>query len=180
VSGLRALVANGQLDAELAALVWLLAERGVPLVVASADQEVAGAVRRAFSAQVLGAQPGRDAVAGGVVIGRSLEDVLRRLGDSGEGGPSDASRDIGVVLVLDAGRVAAAHYVRPVERDAAGHLQRRPPAVLSSWNAAAGALDHFYWAVTDELATRAAMTRHELEDDHERRTAALSAPAHDA
>ena len=30
-----------------------------------------------------------------------------------------------------------------------------------------GALDHFYWAFTEELATRAGMTRASFEDEHD-------------
>ena len=78
-------------------------------------------------------------------------------------------RDLGIVLVMRDGRVVAAHYVRPVERDAAGHLQRRPPALLAAWSADAPAPDHYYWAITDELATRAGMERDEFEDEHRRR-----------
>jgi hypothetical protein len=108
-----------------------------------------------------------------VVIGSSLEDVLRVLGGSSE--ISDDTRDLGVVLVFNDGRLSIAHFVRPVERDGAGHLQRRPPAVLSA-RGATGALDHFYWAYTDELASRAGMTRHELEDEQRARASRLSLP----
>lgn len=174
MTDLRTLIGTRVLDAELAALAWLLAERGVPIVIAARERAGALELRAALSSLVLsGRGEARDALAGGVVIGGSLEDVLRHLGADGL---SDETRDIGLVLVLADGRVAAAHYVRPVERDAAGHLQRRPPAVLSAWNAAADRLDHFWWAVTDELATRADMTRHVLEDEHERRVAALAGP----
>ena len=118
------------LDAELAALVWLLAERGIPLVVASTDRDAAQEVRGAFAGQVLAEHRSRDAIAGGVVIGSSLEDVLRLLG--GAAGPTgelaDETRDLGVVLILEGDRLKVAHYVRPIERDAAGH----PPAVLSA------------------------------------------------
>ena len=82
---------------------------------------------------------------------------------------ADEVRDLGIVLVLRDGRVVAAHYVRPVERDGAGHLQRRPPALLAAWSPDAAAPDHFYWAITDELATRAGMERDEFEDEHRRR-----------
>jgi hypothetical protein len=176
VSALRELVASGAVGAELAALVWVLAEQGVPLVVAASDGERAATVRHAFSSQVLAEQRARDAVAGGTVIASSLEDVLRVLGahaESGHGhddaGLADEARDLGVVLVVDLDRVHVAHYVRPVERDAAGHLQRRPPAVLAAWNSGAAAFDDFWWAVTDELASRTGLTRHQLEDEVESR-----------
>jgi hypothetical protein len=94
------------------------------------------------------------------------------LGGSAE--ISDDTRDLGIVLVIEDGRIAVAHYVRPVERDAAGHLQRRPPAVLSARNPVSGQLDHFYWAYTDELASRAGITRRQLEDDRDARARQLS------
>ncbi len=159
---LRAHVARSALDAELAALVWLLVERGVPLVVGSPDRAAAEDLRAAFMAAVIERQPGRDSLAGGVVVAASLESVLSRLGASSE--LPDEARDLGLVLIVSDARVTIAHYVRPVERDAAGHLQRRPPAVLSARDER-GELDHFFWAVTDELATGAGMTREDLEDE---------------
>ena len=172
---LRVLVGAGVIDPELAALVWLLSERGVPLVVGSKERTSAEELRRAFVDQIRAAQPARDAVAGGVVVGGSLEDILRVLGGGGE--ISDETRELGVVLVIAEGRVSVAHYVRPIERDAAGHLQRRPPAVLGARNERTGEVDHFYWAVTDELATRAGLTRAELETDLEARARLLSGPS---
>jgi len=153
--------------------VWLLAERGVPLVVVGVARDPAENVRRAFVREIRASNPARDAIAGGVVIGRSLEDVLRVMGGGGE--LTDDARDLGVVLVLAGDRVAVAHYVRPVERDGAGHLQHRPPGVLSARDSGSGRLDHFYWGITEELATRAGMSRAEFEDDHEARVRQLSA-----
>jgi hypothetical protein len=49
------------------------------------------------------------------------------------------------------------------------HLQRRPPALLAAWSADAAAPDHYYWAITHELATRAGMERDEFEAEHRRR-----------
>lgn len=169
---LRTFVATDGLDADLAALVVVLAEHGVPLVVASTDRPAAEDLRRAIVDQVRVAQPSRDSVSGGVVLAGSLEDVLRVLG--GENEITDDTRDLGVVLIVRDGRLAVAHYVRPVERDAAGHLQRRPPAVLAARDSASGVLDHFFWAYTDELATRAGTSRHELEDERDARARRLS------
>lgn len=168
---LRTLVATDAVDADVAALCLLLTERGVPLVVVSADVARAEDVRRAFAAQVRAAQPSRDAIAGGAIFGGSLEDILRLTGDTET--VSDDARDLGVVLVFREGRLQVAHYVRPVERDAAGHLQHRPPAVLAARDAASGELDTFYWAFTEELATRAGMERAEFEDEHAARTRRL-------
>ena len=160
------------MDAELAALVLVMAEHGVPLTVASLDGPGAAAARKAFADQIRATQPARDAVAGGVVLAGSLEDVLRVLGGSTD--ISDDTRELGIVLVFSDGKLAVAHYVRPVERDAAGHLQRRPPAVLSARADKSGVLDHFYWAYTDELATRAGITRQQLEDERDARALHLS------
>lgn len=150
----------------------MLAERGVPLVVVAPSAESAEGVRRAFVEQVRLDQPARDAVTGGVIIGRSLEDVLRVMGGGGE--LTDDARDLGVVLVLREGHVAVAHYVRPIERDAAGHLQHRPPAVLSARDEGSGQIDHYYWAFTEELATRVGMSRREFEDAHQARLRRLN------
>lgn len=169
---LRTFVAIDALDADIAALVVVLAEHGIPLVVASTDRAAAEDLRRAFVEQVRQAQPSRDSIGGGVVLGGSFQDVLHVLGGGDE--VTDDTRDLGVVLIVRDGRLAVAHYVRPVERDAAGHLQRRPPAVLSARDSSSGVLDHFYWAYTGELATRAGVTRHELEDEQDARARRLS------
>lgn len=72
-------------------------------------------------------------------------------------------------------RVAACHYVRPLERDAAGHLQRRPPAVLATWDARRDLLEHFEWGVTTELAMRIGLGRDDFEREHGERTRAIAA-----
>jgi hypothetical protein len=167
------LIARGTLDLELASLIAVLAEHGLPVTVAAPNAGAARELRSAVAAHVLERNPARDALAGGVVLGSSLEDVLRILGgavDTATGEMADESRDVGVVVVLEPAategnhRVKLAHYIRPVERDGAGHIQRRPPALLSAWNDDAQRLDHFYWASTDELATRAGLDRLGLED----------------
>jgi hypothetical protein len=48
----------------------------------------------------------------------------------------------------------AAHYVRPVSRDAHGHVQRLPPAVLATWDPHADRHEHFAWGIAPELAVR--------------------------
>lgn len=110
-------------------------------------------------------------LAGGVYVGSALEDVLRFTGGSLD--IADEARDLGLILIVGDGHVTAAHYMRPVERDAAGHLQRRPPALLSARDDEAGGLDHFHWAFTDELAARAGLTRAELEDEQAARARRL-------
>ncbi len=174
-TALTALISDGVLDAELAALVWLLAESGVPLVVAARDARAAETLRGAIEGLLPSERRTAEVtLAGGVVLGESLEEVVRLHGGRpGEDVP-DAARDLGMVVVLREGRVHAAHYVRPVERDGAGHLQRRPPALLSAWDGSAGRFDHFYWAASDELAIRAGTTRAAFEDAHRLRTLLLA------
>jgi hypothetical protein len=173
-STLVELVGANELDAELAALLWLLAEHGVPLVSASKDRAAAERTRVAVARAVRATQPALDAVAGGTLIAGSLEDVLRLSTGTRDGAEvTDAARDLGVVVIRDGGRVTSAHYIRPVERDGAGHLQRRPPALLAAWNTERGTLDHFWWSITEELATRLDMGRAAFEDEHERRVGQL-------
>jgi hypothetical protein len=169
---LRELAALGELDADLAAVLWLLAEHGLPLTVASPDRGAAERTRGAIVAAAGTGRAARLAPAGGVVLADSLEGVLRLLG--GDPALNDATRDLGLVVIHDGTRVRSAHYVRPVERDGAGHLQRRPPAVLADWNERAGRYDDFSWAVTDELAMRTGMSRAGLEDELDRRRLQLA------
>ena len=99
-----------------------------------------------------------------MVVAAKKQYVLAILGGQpGEEIP-DGARDLGVVAVVDPDRVRSIHYVRPVERDGAGHLQRRPPALLGAWDDQAQRYDHFHWGVIDELATRAGMSRNDFED----------------
>ncbi len=83
--------------------------------------------------------------------------VLRMLRADGEQlDPRAGSRDVETAPFATGvrRRVVAAHYIRPLERDAGGHVQRRPPAVLATWNPASDALDHFEWGIVSELAAR--------------------------
>ena len=179
------------LDPELAALLWLLAEARVPIVVmVSGDPAPAIEVRAAIEALARNAPTTADgSMPGGVLRGASLEDAFASPGmhaatdahdhdhDHGSDLPDEA-RDLGVVLILgdsdDAGNVPVvrAHYVRPVERDQAGHFQRRPPALLSAADER-GVLDHFFWAINDELATRADRDSADFEREHARRAVVL-------
>jgi hypothetical protein len=191
------LILSGVVDAEIAAVLWVLVERGVPLVAAARESIHGESLRSAIG--LLAAERGAvddGALAGGTVRAASLEDVLRLTGGAGTAPDvGDEARDLGVVCVLNvagspelassAGQpdsadqpvagfvVSTVHYVRPVERDGAGHLQRRPPAILSAWDEEARRFDHFFWAIIDELATRSAMDAHEFDDTHRRRTALL-------
>jgi len=100
----------------------------------------------------------------------SLRELLEMLDASDISLSDDEVRALGLVLVLDEeGRIGAAHLLRPVERDAAGHLQRRPPAVLAARDPHQGALEHFTWAVTSELADRVDRSQSDFEARQEDR-----------
>jgi hypothetical protein len=191
------LIAGQSLDAELAALVWLLVEREIPLVVgapptrlAAGAQLLRGVLRSvrpddALSTAALapldrtGAwQLTHGGRLGAVVAAASLEDLRNRLAAS----PYLLSRQeltfLGCVLVLAAPagrpsgrlRVAAAHYVRPLARDAHGHPQELPPAVLATWDVRLGRYEHFAWGVVPEIAARLGAKAGDLEADlHHRR-----------
>jgi hypothetical protein len=189
------------MDAELAALVWVLVEARVPVVVAAPEGR-AGAGGQLRAAIVGSIQPDepiesllspmgaagagslvRGRRAGGVVEARSLGEVRQRLG----GGPLPLTDDqltfLGCVLVIgeDDGsaasggrrgrvRITAAHYVRPLARDAHGHPQRLDPAVLATWDPRLERYEHFAWGVIPEIAARLGRRTGDLEADlHHRR-----------
>jgi hypothetical protein len=199
---LVALVGSGLLDAELAAVVWLLVEGGVPLVVAvPTGRLVAGgqllrgvllSVRgesgRAGEAAMALDRPGawqlvRGGRAGAVIAAASLEEVRNHLARPPFLLSSQELTFLGCVLVLDprddpprerraagALRVTAAHYVRPLARDAHGHAQELPPAVLATWDARLGRYEHFSWGVLPEIAARLGRRAGDVEADlHHRR-----------
>ncbi|MFN8621552.1 MAG: hypothetical protein U0869_12490 [Chloroflexota bacterium] len=198
-ASLVGLIAGGTLDAELAALLWLLVEDGVPLIVTG---EAEAAVRAAIASAVLDIAPERPWVVldadrerpdaetlgatlrGGVtpaliLRAPSLKDAMERLTAPPAGLPEDAVRRLGAVLVVDAPegavpRIAAAHYLRPIERDAQGHVQRRPPAVLATWDLRADAFEHFAWAITPELADRVDRSQADLEERQAARATSLA------
>jgi acylphosphatase len=165
--GMRRLVAERALDVELAALVWLLADRGVPVVVASRDHAAAEEVAAALPA------------VSGTLLAGSLDEVARLGGGSASAGIPDELRDLGIVIVADrrAGRtfVAAVHYVRPLERDVGGHIQRRGPAVLAAWDEREQRWEHFAWAIAPELAERAGMPLPAFETERAALVAAFGA-----
>ena len=193
---LVALIAQGVLDAELAALIWVLVEGRVPLVVAAppgragaGGQLVAGVIGSVRAGEDVGGLAAplsaagassliRGRRAGGVVEAGSLGEIRERLGS----GPLPLTPDqltfLGCVLVLgeSAGarrgrlRVTAAHYVRPLARDAHGHSQRLDPAVLATWDERLGRYEHFAWGVLPEIAARLGRRAGDLEADlHHRR-----------
>lgn len=145
--------------------MWLLGERGVPLVVASREAGAAEAVGAALEG------------VNGTLFADSLEEVARLGGGSATAGLPDELRDLGVVVVVrpigDGLRIVAAHYVRPLERDAGGHVQRRGPAVLATWDPESGEWAHFAWGVATELAERAGMALADFESERGRRAELL-------
>lgn len=200
------LIARGVMDAELAALVWVLVEARIPLVVAAPEGRagagaqllaaVIGSIHADENVEPLLAPMGaagagslvRGRRAGGVVEAGSLGEVRQKLG----GGPLPLTDDqltfLGCVLVIgedagDAGpgtgtaggrrgrlHVTAAHYVRPLARDAHGHPQRLDPAVLATWDARLEKYEHFAWGVIPEIAARLQRRTGDLEADlHHRR-----------
>ncbi|HEY7735561.1 MAG TPA: hypothetical protein VH813_02080 [Candidatus Limnocylindrales bacterium] len=146
------LIRTGILDAQLASLVWLLAEGGLPVHVADAGD------------------PGSAALAEGLadvapavvqVTGHALEEVLAVT----SGDPAQ----LGVVLIPGEARVAAAHYVRPPLRDAGGHIRPQGPAVLATWDAGLGSFEHYAWGVVPELAERIGRRAGDVELELDRR-----------
>ncbi len=121
---------------------------------------------------------------GGTIHADSLEDVFATLGGPGVGLTDDELSRLGVVVILRivrhptseawVRRVVAAHYVRPVSRDAGGHVQRLGPAVLATWDPLADRFEDFSWGVAAELAERVGMKTGDFEAEHARRTATFA------
>lgn len=117
------------------------------------------------------------------VHAESLEEVLAELGGIDVGLTPDELSRLGVVVVLRAlrdpatgalrRRVTAAHYVRPVVRDGAGHVQRLGPAVLATWDAAEDRFEDFAWGIAPELAERVGRRAGDFEAERDRRAANL-------
>lgn len=244
------LIRDGVLDAELAALVWLTVEAGIPVVVAGDPPGGRDTVRDALLdclphqvrrirlagdredfdwlpeavelgwrregidparpvpgrgtgptvmlADLVNRPPGgtwgaraRVAIRAlamgyglvGTVEGDRLEDVLATLAAPPVSAIDDELTRLGVVLIVSdepaaasvsGCRVVAAHYLRPVQRDPHGHVQRMAPAVLATWNAGDGRFEHFAWGVVDELAGRTGRRPVEFEGEQARRAAYLA------
>jgi hypothetical protein len=194
----RSLLRDGVIDARSLALLWLLSEGGVPLVVAG---PAPAAERQTLAVALLSLDPARpwvlldadqDAVdaqrlaallRGGSALGLTLaaddlEAVIERLVNGGL--PEDGVRRLGVVVIAGdvAGglRCTVTHYLRPTERDAQGHVQRRPPAVLAAWDEGDDVFEDYAWGITPELADRVGRSQADLEErlaDRERFLASL-------
>lgn len=153
------LVREQNLDADLAALLWALAQHRVAIhVVPTAGASVAAAVRE------LAAEPAL--VTDGP--GSSIEEVLRQ--------PVPLRPATGAVVVTDdAGRAAAAHLLRPPLRDGAGHVRPQPPGVLAARLASEDRLEHFAWGVMPEIAVELGVKGGELEAEVADRASFLAA-----
>jgi hypothetical protein len=112
----------------------------------------------------------------------SLEEVFDALRRPPVALTDDELTRLGVVLILrayppapgdlEAGparRVVAAHYVRPLARDAHGHVQRLGPAVLTAWDEREDVFEHFAWGILSELAERTGRRPGDFEQELERR-----------
>jgi hypothetical protein len=123
----------------------------------------------------------------------SLEEVFDQLSAAPVGLSQDELRWLGLVIVLrlvgrdgrtlafpegsmeaEIGplqpwvrrRAVAVHWLRRPERDAGGHVQRRPPAVLATWDGEGDCFEHFAWGITDELASRVGRETGDFEREH--------------
>jgi hypothetical protein len=191
------LLHDGVLDAELAGLLWLLVEGGVPVVVTgTVGPEARSSLAAALVALVpdrgwvvldLDAEPpGPDRLAallqGGVGLGLSVSaSDLAAMLDVATGTlglPADAVRRLGVVVVAvhrdGRLRCEAVHYLRPTERDGQGHLQRRPPAVLAAWDERDDSYEHNAWGITPELADRVDRAQADFEERQRDRARVLA------
>ena len=112
--------------------------------------------------------------------GERLEDAFEALRSAPVTADDDELSRLGLVLAVRAiepgvrHRLGAAHYVRPVVRDAHGHVQRLPPAVLAAWDARTDELEHFAWGLAGELAGRTGRRAVELEREQARRAVYLA------
>jgi hypothetical protein len=198
------LLRDGVLDGQLAALVWLLGEGGIPLVVtgpasSGARADLAGALlsidaSRAWLVIDADVEPPTlprlsALLQGGAGLGISvsapdLAGALERLHGAPGQLPYDAIRRLGIVVTAEETargvRCRVAHYLRPTERDGQGHVQRRPPAILSAWDEGADRFDDYAWGITPELAERIGGTQATLEERRMQRAALLERIARQA
>lgn len=123
---------------------------------------------------------------GATIHADSLQELFDELRGPDVRLTDDELSHLGLVLILrafrnDRGeivrRIAAAHFVRPISRDAGGHVQRLAPAVLATWDPRLDTFEHFAWGVTSELATRVGRHAGDFEAEHARRQELLAALA---
>ena len=210
---LPGLVRARLLDAPLAALAWLLLERGVPLLVTgdgTAPESLLDALVGALPADrrpdpTAPASPGRLVRVAGTLERGTTPGILRAAlaattGRSGlaalveapdlagvldvlarQGLTDDEVSFLGVVLVVErrdeaagAPRVTAAHYLRPLVRDAGGHERRQRPAVLATWEPRDDRWEDFAWGIGTDLAERCRMRAGDFDVERGRRAALLA------
>jgi archaeal flagellar protein FlaI len=116
---------------------------------------------------------------GATIHADSLEEVFALLSGPAVGLTAEELSRLGLVLILrlvpgGQRRLTAGHYVRPVVRDAGGHVQRLGPAVLATWDPASDALDHFWWGILPELAERTGRRAGDFEAEQARRASYLA------
>ena len=179
------LIRRRALDAELAALVEVLAGYRLPLVVAAPESAPDAAPELLAALDARRVPVDLDALGDGALAllraaslgagfastirAGSLEEVRDRLKVVAGAGEDELSY-LGVVVILDeSGQVVAAHHVRPLALDGQGHVQRLGPAVLAARDARSGQLEHFAWGVMPELAARVSMKAGDLEAEIDQR-----------
>jgi hypothetical protein len=179
------LIRRRVLDAELAALVEILAGYRLPLVVAAPESAPDAAPDLLAALDARRVPVDLDALGDGALAllraaslgagfastirAGSLEEVRDRLKVVAGAGEDELSY-LGVVVILDeSGQVVAAHHVRPLALDGQGHVQRLGPAVLAARDARSGQLEHFAWGVMPELAARVSMKAGDLEAEIDQR-----------
>ena len=189
IARLAGLIRRRVLDAELAALVEILAARRLPLVVAAPEAADGAAADLLAALDPARVPVDLDALGDGALAllraaslgagfaatiqAGSLEEVRDRLTVVASAGEDELSY-LGVVVVLDeVGQVVAAHHVRPLALDGQGHVQRLGPAVLAARDQRSGQLEHFAWGVMAELAARIGTTAADLETEVDRRRLSL-------
>jgi len=86
--------------------------------------------------------------------------------------PEDDLQQLGVVLRVDTTRVLAAHLLHP-----SVGTTRRPPTLLTNWDASAGRWDDFTWAALPAFAERSRMNQAKYDAIHQARMTILGAPA---
>lgn len=119
---------------------------------------------------------------GATIHADSLEEVFDALHRPPVALTDDELSRIGIVIVLRAvppppgdahrglmRRIVAAHWVRPVARDAHGHIQRLAPAVLTTWDPDEDTFENFAWGVVPELADRVGRHAGDFEIEQQRR-----------
>jgi hypothetical protein len=116
---------------------------------------------------------------GATIHADSLEEVFAQLSGPAVGLTAEELSRLGLVLVLrlvpgGRRRLTAGHYIRPVVRDAGGHVQRLGPAVLATWDPARDVLDHFWWGILPELAERTGRRAGDFEAEQVRRASYLA------